>query len=157
MPTVGASHVIVLPGGGYAEHSPHESTPVPRWLNDNDVSASVFRYPLQQRHPIPLQALRAEIAQRRDAGETQIGLMGFSAGGHLAGLAALAPQRAAPTGNSHRTPWPHSARRLSSLDTGTLMPRMTTLVARSTTAGATSGLSTSRSKTETLQKSSDAG
>lgn len=49
MPTVGASHVIVLPGGGYAEHSPNEGTPVARWLNDNDISASVFLYPLQQR------------------------------------------------------------------------------------------------------------
>ena len=55
------------------------------------MSASVFRYPLQQRHPIPLDALRDEIGRRRAAGASRIGLMGFSAGGHLAGLAALAP------------------------------------------------------------------
>jgi dienelactone hydrolase len=39
----------------------------------------------------PLEALRAEIGRRRAAGAQRIGLMGFSAGGHLAGLAALSP------------------------------------------------------------------
>jgi acetyl esterase/lipase len=43
-------------------------------------------------------ALRAEIARQRAAnGAQRIGLIGFSAGGHLAGLAALAPG-AAPDG-----------------------------------------------------------
>jgi len=55
------------------------------------VQASVFRYPLNVRHPVPLDALRAEIVRRRAAGAHRIGLIGFSAGGHLAGLAALAP------------------------------------------------------------------
>lgn len=40
---------------------------------------------------MPLYALRAEIARRRAAGAARIGLIGFSAGGHLAGMAALAP------------------------------------------------------------------
>src|SRR4051794_20630491 len=43
------------------------------------------------RHPQPLDALRAEIRRLRDEGAESIGLIGFSAGGHLAGLAALAP------------------------------------------------------------------
>lgn len=51
----------------------------------------MFRYPLRARHPEPLNALRAEIRRRRAAGAQRIGLIGFSAGGHLAGLAALAP------------------------------------------------------------------
>ena len=51
----------------------------------------MFRYPLQVRHPEPLHALRAEIRRLRDEGAERIGLIGFSAGGHLAGLAALAP------------------------------------------------------------------
>ncbi|MGH1551696.1 alpha/beta hydrolase family protein [Streptomyces sp. L7] len=55
------------------------------------MSASVFRYPLHARHPQPLNALRAEIRRRRADGARRIGLIGFSAGGHLAGLAALAP------------------------------------------------------------------
>ncbi|GAB2641220.1 alpha/beta hydrolase [Prescottella soli] len=83
------THVIVLPGGGYAEYSEHEAEPVAQWLRQNGVSASVFRYPLHQRHPAPLVALRGEIARRRAAGALRIGLLGFSAGGHLAGLAAL--------------------------------------------------------------------
>src|ERR1700754_3413723 len=86
---VDAPHIIVLPGGGYAEHTEHEGAPVAGWLQKRGASASVFRYPLQQRHPIPLDALRAEIGRRRAAGASRIGLMGFSAGGHLAGLAAL--------------------------------------------------------------------
>lgn len=83
--------MIVLPGGGYAEHAPHEAEPVARWLSEIGVQASVFRYPLNVRHPAPLDALRAEIRRQRAAGAQRIGLMGFSAGGHLAGMAALAP------------------------------------------------------------------
>jgi acetyl esterase/lipase len=85
------THMIVLPGGGYAAHAPHEAEPVARWLGEIGVPASVFRYPLNVRHPAPLDALRAEIGRRRAAGAQRIGLIGFSAGGHLAGLAALAP------------------------------------------------------------------
>jgi acetyl esterase/lipase len=86
-----ATHMIVLPGGGYAAHAPHEAEPVATWLGELGVQASVFRYPVNVRHPAPLNALRAEIGRRRAAGARRIGLIGFSAGGHLAGLAALAP------------------------------------------------------------------
>jgi len=89
------THMIVLPGGGYAEHTAHEAEPVARRLSEIGVQAGVFRYPLNVRHPVPLDALRAEIARRRAAGARRIGLIGFSAGGHLAGLAALAPGAAA--------------------------------------------------------------
>jgi len=88
---VASTHMIVLPGGGYAAHAPHEAEPVARWLGETGVPASVFRYPLNVRHPAPLNALRAEIGRRRAAGARRIGLIGFSAGGHLAGLTALAP------------------------------------------------------------------
>ena len=88
---VASTHMIVLPGGGYAAHAPHEAEPVAGWLGEIGVQASVFRYPLNVRHPVPLDALRAEIGRRRAAGAQRIGLIGFSAGGHLAGLAALAP------------------------------------------------------------------
>src|SRR5580658_657852 len=88
---VAGTHMIVLPGGGYAAHAPHEAEPVASWLGEIGVQASVFRYPLNVRHPAPLDALRAEIGRRRAGGAQRIGLMGFSAGGHLAGLGALAP------------------------------------------------------------------
>jgi acetyl esterase/lipase len=83
--------MIVLPGGGYAEHAAHEAEPVAKWLGEIGVQASVFRYPLNVRHPVPRDALRAEISRRRADGAQRIGLIGFSAGGHLAGLAALSP------------------------------------------------------------------
>jgi acetyl esterase/lipase len=86
-----SAHVIVLPGGGYAEHTAHEAEPVAAWLNGLGVEAGVFRYPLGVRHPAPLAALQAEIGRLRDGGADTVGIVGFSAGGHLAGLAALAP------------------------------------------------------------------
>jgi acetyl esterase/lipase len=88
--TAPSSHVIVLPGGGYATHADHEGLPVAEWIRSFGVEASVFLYPLNVRHPAPLDALRAEIRRLRAGGSTRIGVIGFSAGGHLAGLAALA-------------------------------------------------------------------
>jgi len=86
------THVIVLPGGGYAEHVVHEGQPVVDWLKGLDLGleASVFRYPLHAPHPVPLHALQAEIRRLRHDGVARVGLIGFSAGGHLAGMAALA-------------------------------------------------------------------
>jgi acetyl esterase/lipase len=85
------TRLIVLPGGGYSTHVEHEAEPIVEWLNGLGFQASVFRYPLMVRHPEPLNALRGEIRRLRHIGAERIGLVGFSAGGHLAGLAALAP------------------------------------------------------------------
>jgi hypothetical protein len=49
--SVAGTHLIVLPGGGYAEHARHEAEPVASWLGEIGVQASVFRYPLNVRHP----------------------------------------------------------------------------------------------------------
>ena len=62
---VAGAHMIVLPGGGYAEHAPHEAEPVARWLDEIGVQTSVFCYPLNVRHPVPLDALRAEVRRWR--------------------------------------------------------------------------------------------
>ncbi len=86
-----SSHVIVLPGGGYSMLSDNESEVVPERLRSLGLSASVFSYPVQTRHPGPLDAVRAEIRRVRAAGVERVALLGFSAGGHLAGHAALAP------------------------------------------------------------------
>ena len=80
----------LLPGGRNAQHAPHEAERVARWLGDIGIPASAFRYPLNVRHPVPLAALRAEIGRWRTGGAQRIGLMGFSAGGHLA-ASPLAP------------------------------------------------------------------
>jgi acetyl esterase/lipase len=83
------THIIVLPGGGYSVHAPHEAEPVAEWLEGVGISASVFRYPVSSRHPGPLLAIQEEIGRVRSAGATRVGLLGFSAGGHAAGHAAL--------------------------------------------------------------------
>ena len=76
------THMIVLPGGGYATHVAHEAEPIVGWLSGLGLPASVFRYPLLVRHPEPLLAVRGEIRRLRHGGAERIGLIGFSAGGH---------------------------------------------------------------------------
>ena len=93
--------MIVLPGGGYAQHAAHEAEPIAEWLGGLGVAASVFLYPLNVRHPAPLNALRGEIRRVRNGGSTRIGVIGFSAGGHLAGLAALADGADADDGRAN--------------------------------------------------------
>ncbi|MFG6501982.1 alpha/beta hydrolase [Microbacterium sp. P05] len=83
--------ILVLPGGGYHLHAAHEAEPVAEWLESLGWRARVVRYPVLAQHPIPLAAARAEIRAERAAGAGLVGLLGFSAGGHLAGHAALAP------------------------------------------------------------------
>lgn len=85
------THIIVLPGGGYAMHADRSAEPVVEWLNSIGVAASVFRYPLMTRHPAPTLAIRAAIRERREQGDGVVGVIGFSAGGHAAGLAAYSP------------------------------------------------------------------
>jgi acetyl esterase/lipase len=85
--------VIVCPGGGYVSlASNHEGRQVASYLNSLGIAAYVLRYRLGPRyhHPIELgdaqraiRMLRANAsAWRIDA--SRIGIMGFSAGGHLA-------------------------------------------------------------------------
>lgn len=89
--------VVVCPGGGYAVvAADHEGREVAEWLNTFGVSAFVLQYRLgpRYRHPAPLQdAQRAIRMVRANAGDwsidpTRIGILGFSAGGHLASTAA---------------------------------------------------------------------
>lgn len=80
--------ILVLPGGGYEMHADHEGEPVAEWLRELGWRARVVRYPVKTRHPGPLDAVEAEIKAERDAGATAVGLIGFSAGGHLAGHVA---------------------------------------------------------------------
>lgn len=92
-----ATHFIVLPGGGYATHAENEAEPIVDWLNGLGITASVLRYPLHARHPIPLEALRSEIRRLRAAEVGRVGAIGFSAGGHLAGQAALSDASSSDT------------------------------------------------------------
>lgn len=75
--TTSDSHVIVLPGGGYADN---KAEPIAQWLGLLGLSASVFRYPVHTTHPGPLEAVRAEIRRIRASGAERIALQGSSAG-----------------------------------------------------------------------------
>jgi acetyl esterase/lipase len=83
------AHFIVLPGGGYAAHAENEAEPIVDWLRELGIPATVLRYPLDARHPIPMEAVQSEIRRLRAMGVTLVGAIGFSAGGHLGGHAAL--------------------------------------------------------------------
>ncbi|MFG3436147.1 alpha/beta hydrolase [Nonomuraea sp. NPDC047897] len=94
-PACPAPAVLVLPGGGYARLADHEGAPVARWLNSLGVAAFVVRYRVApHRHPVPLlDAARAVRWVRHHAAgygvdPLRVGVLGFSAGGHLAGLLA---------------------------------------------------------------------
>jgi acetyl esterase/lipase len=83
--------ILVLPGGGYSGLAPHEGEPVAAWLRSIGWNSRVVDYPVGTKHPIPLLAIQSEIAAERAAGAPMVGVLGFSAGGHLAGHSAVAP------------------------------------------------------------------
>ena len=102
-PAIGAevgSAVIVLPGGGYTHVVMEKEGAVPaKWLAAHGIPAFVLQYRLAPayRYPSPmLDASRAVRYVRSHASEfgidpKKIGVWGFSAGGHLAGYLATAP------------------------------------------------------------------
>lgn len=88
--------VIACPGGAYSHLSTfYEGTPVAHWLNQHGIAVFALNYRLGPRYHYPAQqqdVLRAIRYVRAHAGEyhispNRIGLLGFSAGGHLATLA----------------------------------------------------------------------
>lgn len=89
--------IVVCPGGGYgALANDHEGKQIAQWLNSQGISAFVLRYRLgpKYHHPAMINdAQRAIRTVRARAAEFQvnpakIGIMGFSAGGHLSATAA---------------------------------------------------------------------
>ena len=85
--------IVICPGGGYGGLAPHEGQGYAEWLADNGIAGLVLKYRLGSkgyRHPIMLgDAARAVRLARTKAVEWKIdphrvGIMGSSAGGHLA-------------------------------------------------------------------------
>lgn len=85
--------VVICPGGGYAILAyDHEGAQVAQRLNEHGVTGIVLQYRLapRYRYPAPLQDVQRAIRYvRSHAAELQldpkrVGVMGFSAGGHLA-------------------------------------------------------------------------
>jgi len=83
--------MVILPGGGYSMRASHEGEPIALWLNGLGISAFVVDYRVAPyQHPAPLfDAQRSIRYVRHHASEWnidphRIGILGFSAGGHLA-------------------------------------------------------------------------
>jgi acetyl esterase/lipase len=85
--------MVICPGGSYVSLAPHEGNDYALWLNQHGVTCFVLKYRLGShgyRHPAMLNdAARAVRWVRAHAGDFQVdphrvGIMGSSAGGHLA-------------------------------------------------------------------------
>jgi acetyl esterase/lipase len=85
--------IVICPGGGYGGLAPHEGAGYAEFLNEHGIAGIVLKYRLGShgyRHPAMLQdAARALRLTRSKAAEwkispERIGIMGSSAGGHLA-------------------------------------------------------------------------
>jgi len=91
-----ASAVVICPGGGYQNLAmDKEGYQIARWFNSLGIQAFVLQYRLgpRYRHPVELEdaqramrTVRAKAAEYRVSPD-RIGIMGFSAGGHLASTA----------------------------------------------------------------------
>ncbi len=90
--------LVVCPGGGYGALADHEGTDYARWLNSQGISAFVLRYRLGSkgyRHPVmqgdvarAIRLVRHD-AERFQVDPVRVGVIGSSAGGHLALTACL--------------------------------------------------------------------
>lgn len=86
--------VVICPGGAYALLSTvNEGELAARWLNERGIAACIIWYRMPNRHDIvPLtdvqNAFRYCRYHAQEWGVEQIGVMGFSAGGHLAASAS---------------------------------------------------------------------
>ncbi len=91
----GRGAVIVCPGGGYSHKAAHEGDPIAKAINKCGVNAFVLDYRVKPYNinAILLDAQRAirlvrYRAKEWDIDPNHIGILGFSAGGHLCATAA---------------------------------------------------------------------
>lgn len=88
--------VVICPGGGYQFLAKHEGVPPAQMLNKLGISAFVLRYRLGPKYQAPcmLEDVQRAIRMVRFRAKewkidpNKVGVMGFSAGGHLAASAA---------------------------------------------------------------------
>jgi len=90
------SAIVVCPGGGYAGLADHEGSGYALFLNRLGVTAFVLEYRLGShgyRYPVELEDVQRALrlvrsqAKERKIDPKKIGVMGSSAGGHLASMA----------------------------------------------------------------------
>lgn len=84
-PAGDAPLMLVLPGGAYQTTAPHEGLPVARWLTGLGMASAVlnYRHAPEVHHPEPLRDVEAALKRLREQ-DRRVGILGFSAGGHLA-------------------------------------------------------------------------
>lgn len=102
-----APAVVICPGGGYSILAwDLEGTEVAQWLNTQGVTGVVLKYRVPKReklakHELPLmdaqRAVRLVRAHAKDWGidPKNVGILGFSAGGHLAAAASTNYEKSA--------------------------------------------------------------
>lgn len=95
--------MIVFPGGGYEHLADHEGGPIAQWLNDHGISAFVLTYRIApHKQPAALLDARRAVRYVRSHAEVygidadKIGILGFSAGGHLAAMTGVAFEEGDP-------------------------------------------------------------
>lgn len=88
--------IVICPGGGYGFLAlDHEGKQVAEWLNSIGVAAYILSYRIapRYRHPAPLDDVRRALRTVRSRAAEwkldpqRLGIIGFSAGGHLAATA----------------------------------------------------------------------
>jgi acetyl esterase/lipase len=89
--------IVICPGGGYGHLAvDHEGKQIAEWLNSLGVTAYMLKYRIapHYKHPAPLldaqRAIRTVRARAKEwkVDPSRVGIIGFSAGGHLASTAA---------------------------------------------------------------------
>ena len=88
--------VVICPGGGYwLVAIGHEGHDFGKWLAENGVTAAVLMYRMPNHRPeVPLEDAAEALRYMKEEyapthGITSVGIMGFSAGGHLAASTAV--------------------------------------------------------------------
>ncbi len=88
--------IVLCPGGGYIRHvTDREGYPIAQWLSEHGIATIILEYRLPElRHQVPLLDAQRAIRLTRANAATwkidpkRIGILGFSAGGHVASTAA---------------------------------------------------------------------
>jgi acetyl esterase/lipase len=97
--------VVICPGGGYSFWAaPNEGWPIAAWMNTLGVSAFVLKYRLgpTYKHPVEMHDAQRAMrwvranAKRFNIDPKRVGIIGFSAGGHLAATVATHYDSGAP-------------------------------------------------------------
>lgn len=81
--------MVICPGGGYTHKAAHEGAPIARLLQGAGISAYVLDYRVSPCHrEAPLSDAKRAIRLLKHMGYEKVGILGFSAGGHLCCSAA---------------------------------------------------------------------